>query len=176
MPLEPLLVVSRSLKTCPPPSFDWNGGEDADDAVGEINDDYIELFKQVNAVAAVAYVLTTTEWIYWYVRDRLDVDDAHDFEQFIVAHWFWICDLPRKVPPPVYRRRNRQPPKDPICTGAMRSALDSISDGIMSVRDHNTDINAAFMSQLCEYIFPRQCGFRRMADCRAPAAGRALSR
>jgi hypothetical protein len=158
MPLEPLSTMSRTLRKCPPPSFDWKGG-DPDEAVGEINEGYIEAFKQVNAVADVGYVVAAVEWIYWYVRDRLDPEDAADYQQYIVAHWFWLCDLPRKVPPAAYRRRSKKPPRDAVCNEALMVGLETISNSIMSVRDDETAVDAAFMSQLCEYIFPKECGF-----------------
>jgi hypothetical protein len=158
MPLTPLSVISRALRTCPPPAFDWQGA-DPDEVVGEIDEDYIEEFKQVNSIAALAYVLAAVEWIYWYVRDHIDIDDARDYEEYIVAHWVWVCDLPRKVPPAPYETRDEDLRQNPVYYDAVEIGLESVSNGIYSLPHHETAVDAAFMSQLCEYIFPRKCGF-----------------
>jgi hypothetical protein len=155
--------VSRSLKACPPPSFVWSG-DDPDDAVGEINEDYIEEFKEVNAVAAVAYIVAAVEWIYWYVRDRVSPGDAHDYEAYIAAHWVWLCTLPRRVPPPEFEPAEYAEGESSVHQDAVEFGFRSFVNGIMSVREHSSAVDAAFVTQLAEYIFPRQCGFSQWKE------------
>jgi hypothetical protein len=159
MPLKPLAVVARALETCPPPSFDWGDEEDADSAIGEINEDYTEEFREINPTAALAYVLAANEWIYWYVREHLDPEDARDYYEYLAAHWVWICQVPRKVPPGPYEMRDDSNPPNPVFDMAMFSAIECVANGIYSLPDDATAVDAAYVTQLCEYVFPKECRF-----------------
>ncbi|MFO1120398.1 MAG: hypothetical protein U1E38_10015 [Rhodospirillales bacterium] len=157
MPLAPYPVIVRDLSRCGPASFTWNG-LDPDDAVGDINEEYLERFRAVNSLACVGYVIACTEWIFWFVRERLMPSDANDYEQYIQAHWVWICELPRKVPPQAYESARKQVAFSPY-NDAVELGLESITNGIASVPDAETGVDAVFMSQLCEYTLPENCGY-----------------
>ncbi|SAK50751.1 hypothetical protein [Caballeronia ptereochthonis] len=157
--MKPLSVMSRTIATWPAPSFNWGEGEDADDAIGEVNDEYVEQFDRVNSMAAQAYVLATVEWIYWYVRDHLTPEDARDYEEYIEGHWVWICTLPRQVPPPPYDPEGDETTLRQVCNDAILTGLDRISGGIYSLKYHETAVDAAYLTQLCEYIFPEKHAF-----------------
>lgn len=159
----PIDAISNAVLAFPLRPFDWNGG-DPDDAIGDLNEDYVDEFGQIDSVACVAYIICCSEWIYYFVRDRLGSKEAINYEQFIVANWFWVCDLPRKAPPQFYEEKTLKSQGKSVYNDAVEVALESITNGIASVPDAETAIDAAFVTQLCEYVLPRECGFGDWRD------------
>jgi hypothetical protein len=158
MPLTQLPVVSRAKAQFPSISIRWKGS-DVDDSIGEINKAYIGKFSQISSVAAIAYGVACVEWIYWLVHDRLSSADSVDYAQYLMATWVWECGLPRKVPPDVYENENTSAEQRSVFNQAVEAGLGSLSDGIASVPDNETAVDAAFITQLCEYVLPFACGY-----------------
>lgn len=154
--LPPLAVVQRALQRLPPASFDW-GEADLDDVIGDISEDLIAEFNKINSIAAVAYSLAAVEWIYFYVRGLLAPEDTQACEQHICAYWSWLGELPRRERPPCYE--SRQLETRSAYNDAVEIGLETVTDGAASAPDHETAVDAAFITQLCEYILPPQSGF-----------------
>jgi hypothetical protein len=152
----PLAVVQHALRRLPPASFDW-GEADLDDLIGTINEDLIAELKQINSIAAVAYTLAAAEWIYFYVRGRLAPEDAQACKQHICAYWSWLAESPRRERPPCYE--SQQSETRSAYNDAVEIALETVTNGAASAPVHETAVDAAFITQLCEYILPRQSGF-----------------
>jgi len=158
LPLTPIAAISNAILAAPPPSFDWQG-TDPDEVIGEINQDYIDEFSEINDVASVAYIICCVEWLYYFVRDNFQSEEAARYEQHILANWVWVHDLPRKSPPQFAVDKTRTAQERSVFNDAVEVALESIIDGIASVPDAETAVDAAFVTQLCEYVLPTECEF-----------------
>lgn len=157
MQLNPLPVIARAMSRFPDLSFQWTG-EDADDTVGEIDDELQEVFDAIDSVAVVGYLLCTAEWLLCMLQGKLDEAIVKDCADFIDAHWVWTAELPRRIPPAPYVAK-LGPGARSVYSDAIEVGLESITNGIASVRHHETGVDAAFMAQLCEYILPDETGF-----------------
>jgi hypothetical protein len=161
--MKPFPIISRSILSSSIKSFDWKGS-DPDDAIGEINEEYIEEFNKISSVACVAYIISCTEWIYYFVRDNFDSVEQKNYEQCISAYWVWICELPRKMPPYFKDTENLSLQDISVYAEAVEISIESIQNGICSVPDAETSIDAAFVTQLCEYLLPNECEFSIWKD------------
>ena len=158
MQIVPFPFISRMVSILPPVSVDWKGLE-ADDAIGDLNEQYLDDFKEMNNVAALAYIICCSEWLYCFLHDHFKPAEATNFEQFIIANWVWVCDLPRKFPPEYDLTIVEVSQIRPANAVAVEFAISSIWDGIMCIADEATNIPACVATQICDYVLPRDCGF-----------------
>lgn len=153
-----LPIITRSVLRFPHISFDWKGA-DPDSAIGEINEDYIDEFNKINSLSCVAYIVACSEWIYYFIENNFTQQDKLNYQQCLSAYWVWICELPRKIPPCLNETDTLSPSNTIIYKEAIEIAIESIQNGIYSVADYETSVDAAFVTQLCEYILPKECEF-----------------
>lgn len=161
--LEPIPIISRAVSSSPNVSVDWKG-PDPYDAIGDLNEQYLDDFKEINSVADLAYIICCSEWLYYFLYDHFEPEEATNFEQYIIGSWVWVCDLPRKLAPyynltAVDESRGRSANID-----AVELAFDSVWEGVLSIPREETNVDATVVTQLCEYILPRDCGFKQWRE------------
>ena len=158
--IVPIPIISRAVSSSPPASLDWKG-PDPNDAIDDLNEQYCDDFKEINSVAALAYIICCSEWLYYFFHDHLEPAEAANFEQYIIANWVWVCDLPRKLPPYYDLTVVKESRGRPVSIVTVEIALDSIWEGILCIPREETYIESAVVTQLCEYMLPRDCGFKQ---------------
>ncbi len=161
--LVPIPVILGAVLNSSPVSVDWKGLEPYD-VIGDLNKQYLNDFKEINSIAALAYIICCSEWLYYFLHDHFKPEEATNFEQFIIASWVWVCDLPRKLPPyydltVVEVSQNR-----PANIVAVEFAINSIWEGIMCIPDEETNIEACVVTQMCDYVLPSDCGFKQWRE------------
>lgn len=156
----PIPAITRSISIAPPLSVDWQSLEPYD-AIGDLNEQYLDDFKEINSVAAVAYINCCSEWLYGFLHPHFKQAEAAIFEQFIMAEWVWLCDLPRKLPPYYDSEALELSLGEPANVIAVELLFDAIWEGTLSIPAQETYINACFATQVCDYVLPRDCGFRQ---------------
>ncbi len=161
--LEPIPIISRALSSSPPVSVDWKG-LDPYDAIGDLNEQYLDDFKEINSIAALAYITCCSEWLYYFLHDNFKSAEAAILEQFIFSEWVWLCDLPRKLPPYYDSEALELSLSDPANIIAVELLFDSIWDGTMSIPNQDTFVSACFATQVCDYVLPSSCGFKQWRE------------
>lgn len=157
--LEPIPIIARAVSSSPPVSLDWGG--DPYDAIGDLNEQYLNDFKEINSIAALGYITCCSEWLYYFLRDHFKSAEATILEQFIFAEWVWLCDLPRKLPPYYDSEALELSLSNPANIIAVELLFDSIWDGTMAIKNQDTFVNACFATQVCDYALPPNCGFKQ---------------
>ena len=156
--LIPIPAISRSVSSSPPVSVDWKGLE-PDAAIGDLNEQYLDEFQEINSVASLAYIVCCAEWLYFFLRHHFKPAESSNFDQFIIANWVWLCELPRKLAPyydlgvvEVIDRR----PENAV---AVEYAISTIWDGVMCIPNEETFIQAGLATQICEFVLPPDSEF-----------------
>jgi hypothetical protein len=158
--LIPIPIISHTVSSSPPVSVDWKGFEPYG-AIGDLNEQYLDDFKEINSVAAVAYINCCSEWLYYFLHHCFKPAEVAIFEQFMIAEWVWLCDLPRKLPPYYDSEALELSLSEPANITAVELLFDSIWDATSSVPTQESFINACFATQVCDYVLPRDCEFTK---------------
>ena len=161
--LAPIPIIYRAVSNSLPISVDWKGLE-PDDAIGEPNEQYLDDFKGINGVAALAYIICCSEWLFYFLCHHFKPEEANNFEKFIIASWVWVCELPRKLPPYYDLTVVEVSQSRPENAVAVEFVISSIWEGTLSLADDETFFDAALATQICEYVLPHDCGFRQWRE------------
>lgn len=155
MSLVPIPAITRAASNSPAPQF----SNPVDVVEGELEEPYLNEFGQIHSVANLAYLVCCAEWLFFFLRDRFKKKAATHFEHYLEAFWVWLADVPRKLPPYYDLGVAEQERAGSADIVAVELALDSIWEGVMSIPDGETHINATMTTQLCDHVLPETCGF-----------------
>lgn len=127
----------------------WDG-RSVDDVIGELRQDLIDQFAAISPIAAVGFMVAAASKLVTDFADQLSQTEQDDYNNFLQQHWTWLATTPRPPRPDDYLHPDDR--DQTAYTLAVETVLDSITDGIESAPDGETAIDAAFVTQLLEYV------------------------
>jgi hypothetical protein len=127
----------------------WDG-RSVDDDIGELRQDLIDQFAAINPIATVGFMVAAASRLVIDFADQLSQTEQDDYNNFLQEHWAWLATIPRPPRPDDYLHPDDR--DQTAYTLAVETVLESITDGIASVPDGETAIDAAFVTQLLEYV------------------------
>ena len=139
---------------------DW-GGQEPDDAIGELNEQYLTTFDQVEQIALTPYMLICIEWLYLLLRGGMREQEKRNFEEYIFATWGWWYSKDKFLPP-YYNLEDTY--KNTTNAIAVEFVISTFWDGIMAVPGDDVLVSAGMITQICEYCLPKESGFHLWKD------------